>query len=115
MEDVAVDVINVENYLRLLIDSMGGLKGASTLGIIAVVVQILMATLKLDVLQDKLPKLVGKYKFLFVYALTSISAVVALRMQGIDMLSALLHSNTLATYQVFMHQAMKQFSEKRSA
>lgn len=104
--------VNLEGYFKLLIDSLGGLKGASSLAIIAAVIQILMATLNLDVLQTKLPKIVGKYKFLFIYFLTCVSAVIALRMQGLDLLTALFHSNTLAAYQVFMHQAVKQMNEK---
>jgi membrane associated rhomboid family serine protease len=104
--------INLQNYLKLLFDSLGGIKGASTLATIAIIVQILMQTLRLNCIQTKLPKILGKHKFLIVYLLSTISGILALKLQGIDWLSSLLHSNTLAAYQVLIHQAIKQLKEK---
>lgn len=104
--------IDLQNYFKLLVESLGGVQGASTMAILAIVIQLLMATLRLDVLQSKLPPIVGKYKFIFIYALSMVSGILALRMQGLDLMASLFHSNTLAAYQVFMHQAVKQISEK---
>lgn len=110
---MAQDVTNisVNEYFLLLMQSVGGSKGASGLAIAAVIVQIIMYSLRLEAIQSKIPKLLGKHKFLLIYALSLVSGIMSLRLQGVDLMAALLHSNTLAAYQVLAHQAFKQLKE----
>ena len=102
--------VPVQDFLAFLIQSMGGMKGASTLAVVAIILQgalILFRTSLLD-------KFSGKYKLLIVYALSLVGGIVALMTQGIDFNAALIHSNSLAAYQVFFHQVIKHVAEKKN-
>jgi hypothetical protein len=104
--------LDVQSYIKLLLESLGGFKGASSLAVVMVFIQIIMHSLRLPYFQSKLPPMVGKHKFLMIYFLSIVSGILALRIQGVDWMASLFHSNTLAAYQVFMHQAIKQAKEK---
>lgn len=106
--------IDLENYLQFLIQSLGGLKGASSLASIAIITQIIMQTLRLPFVQSKLPPLMGKHKFTIIYLLSTITGILTLKIQGLGWLTSLIHSNTLAAYQILIHQAFKQFKEKNN-
>lgn len=93
-----------------LIESLGGLKGASTLAIIAFIVQLLMLLLR-----TQLGAFAGKWRLVVVLGLTMVGGVIALKMQGMEWVAAILHSSTLAAAQVFGHQMFKQFYEKKKA
>lgn len=103
--------LKIDEYLPLLLNSLGGIKGASGLAVAATIVQVVMYSLRLDMVQKRLPKLLGKHKLILIYALSLVSGVLSLRLQGIDLMASLLHSNTLAAYQVLAHQAFKQLKE----
>lgn len=90
-----------------LIAALGGLKGASALAIAAVVVQAIMLLLR-----SKLGEVAGKYRLLAVYLLSVVAGVVSLRIAGVDLGAALVHTQTLAAFQVFLNQVLKQFFEK---
>lgn len=95
--------------LGKLLESLGGLKGASAMGIAAVVVQAIMLFFR-----SSLGDFAGKYRLLLVYFLSLVSGVLSLKLAGIDFGAAVLHSNTLAAAQVFLNQAVKQFFVKKS-
>jgi len=92
-----------------LIKAIGGVQGGGTLAIIMLLVQLLMWLLN-GFLKDK----AGKYKLVAVLGLTMIAGVVALMMQGMTLGAALLHSSTIASVQVLLNQAYKQFFVKTS-
>lgn len=89
------------------LEGIGGLKGAGTLAIVAVIVQGLSLVLKLP--QMPVP---GKTKLVIVTGLTFVGGVLALKLQGLDWASVVLHSTTLSAFQVFAHQIYKQFVVK---
>ena len=95
---------------KALLSSLGGLKGAGALAIVAVVVQVIMLALR-----SKLGKRAGKWRLAAVMLLSLIGGMVAMRMSGIEWMPALLHANTMAAAQVLLHQLWKQFTEKASA
>lgn len=105
-QDVIVPPTSDE--IMSLLASLGGLKGASTLAIVAVVVQGLMLMLK-----SSIGKFAGAYQLLAVLLLTLAGGVVGLMIQGMDIGAALMHSSTLAAGQVLLHQIYKQFIEKK--
>lgn len=91
-----------------LFQSIGGLKGAGTLGVVAFVVQALMLGAR-----SFLAGLLGKYKLLVVLLLTMVGGVLGLLTQGVELGAALVHSSTLAAAQVLLHQVYKEFIEKK--
>ena len=93
--------------LAALVASLGGIKGASFVAVAVVVVQGLMLLLR-----SKLGEVAGKYRLLAVYLLTVAGSVFALRVAGVDLGAALLHSQTLAALQVFVNQIFRQFFQK---
>lgn len=92
-----------------LLASLGGLKGASFVAIAVVVVQGIMLLLR-----SKLGEMAGKYRLLIVYLLSVVGGVLALRIAGVDLGAALLHTQTLAALQVLVNQVIKQFFQKTS-
>lgn len=89
---------------QTLLASLGGVKGAGTLGVVAFAVQALMYLFR-----SELGKFAGKYRLVLVLVLTLGGGVLALKMQGISWVAAVLHSSTLSSFQVLLHQVMKQF------
>lgn len=102
------DVVDTNVFLMELIKSLGGIKGASGLAIAALVTQLIMKAL-----QTPLAAMMGKYRLLVVALLSLVSGVLALMVSGVTLPMALLHSTTLTAVQVFVHQILKQFAEKK--
>jgi hypothetical protein len=92
-----------------LVESLGGLKGAGTLAIVAFLVQLIMLLLR-----TQLGEFAGRWRLLAVLGLTMVGGVLGLKMQGMEWVAALMHSTTLAAAQVFGHQAFKQFAKKKA-
>ena len=95
--------------LAALVAALGGVKGASTLAVVALVVQGLMLLLR-----SKLGEVAGKYRLLAVYLLTVVGTVVGFRIAGLDLGAALVHAQTLTAAQVLVNQVFKQFFQKSS-
>lgn len=93
--------------ISALLESIGGLKGAGTLAVVAFVVQAAMLALK-----SSLGGALGKYRLLAVVALTLIGGVVGLMAGGLHLGAALVHSSSLAAGQVLLHQIFVQFIKK---
>lgn len=101
--------IEASDAVAELLRSIGGLKGASALAIVAVVVQAVMLFFR-----TKYASFAGKWRIVVVTGLTVVAGVLALRVAGVDWIGALLHSSTLAAVQVFGNQFVKQLTEKTS-
>lgn len=99
--------VATEDFLKALFESIGKLKGAGTMGIVVVVVQLLMLFFR-----TPLANFAGKYRLLIASALTMVGGVIGLKLTGVDWMAALVHSSTLAAFQVFGHQAFVQFIKK---
>lgn len=93
--------------LEDLMKSMGGHDGLGFLALVALMIQVSMFSL-----HSKLGSFAGKYRLGVLYALSIIGGVITLKLQGLDTFSALTHSNSMAAYQVFLHQIYKQFFVK---
>jgi hypothetical protein len=92
--------------ISAFLSAIGGAKGAGTMAIIALIVQGLLLMFR-----STIGKFAGIYQLLIVNGLTLLAGVIGLKMTGMDWGSALLHSQTLATFQVFAHQVWKQFGK----
>ena len=103
--DLSQPVADLE-FMQLILTSVGGMKGASTLAIVAGVIQILMALFRTRFIS-------GKYKLMTVYLLSLLGGVIGLKMQGLSLGAAFLHANSLAALQVLGNQAYKQFLTKK--
>jgi hypothetical protein len=102
--------LSTDEFLGALLASLGGLKGASTMGIVVIAVQLLM-----KLAMTKAGDLAGKWKLTIVFLLTLVSGVLGLVYKDhLSIAAALLHSTTLAALQVLAFQVIKQFSEDPS-
>ena len=99
-----------DKFLKFLVESLGGLKGAGTLGLVGVVSQGIMKAMQTSFLGG----VAGKWRLLIIYLMNLIGGTVALMSTGgMGFLAAMLHSNTLANVSVFGHQVYKQFLVKK--
>lgn len=99
-------VIPDGDFLMSLWASIGSIKGLSAMGIVVVVVQVIMAASQTSFVESHVP---GKIRLVIVYGLSLILGVLSLHVAGVDWVAALLHSNTLAAFQVLAQNVYKQF------
>ena len=105
-----------QEFMEYLIKSLGGTKGMTTLGIIALVVQLLMKFLETSWFNKLVPLKVLSWKLPAVSLLTIISGVLALVIRdGMSWSAALLHSTTLSAGMVFAHQWLSWFKAEPKA
>ena len=103
-----LEVLQNEQFLKLLIESVGGLKGASTLVLVAGVVQLLIQFLKTPWAGQLFKNVKGSLKLSIVAGLTLIGGVSSLMLvEGLGFGAAAIHSTTLTALTVFLHQVYK--------
>lgn len=96
--------------IDLLIQSIGGLKGASAMAIAFVIVQILLLLFKGNIIPAK-----GGWVLVAVYFLSLVFGVLSMVMVGgLSLGAALAHSQTLAAIAVFVNQILKQALPKQA-
>jgi len=98
--------LSTTEALDLLIKSLGGLKGAGALAIVATCVQGVMLFFR-----TPLAAFAGKYRLLIVSILSLVGGVLALKLTGLDWVASLVHSSTLTSVMVFGNQVVKQFQK----
>ena len=103
---VPVD-LSTGDALQQLINSLGGLKGATALGIAVFVVQAILLFFR-----TKLADFSGKWRIVIVAGLSVVVGTLSLLVSGLPITAALVHADTAAAVQVFIHQLWKQFTEK---
>ncbi len=111
MDDDPTSDLDTAVFINALGKSIGSVKGASSLLLVMLITQLLMLFFR-----TPLGSFAGKWKFLIIYGMSLVGGVVALKINvdGMEWLTALLHANTLATFQIFAHQAKKQFWDKKN-
>lgn len=97
----------VDQALSELLKSIGGMNGASALGIALVATQAVMLFFR-----TPLANFAGKWKLLIAAGVSIVIAFLGLLASGIDWKAAILHSFTLGAVNTFLHQLVKQLSEK---
>lgn len=108
------------DFLNLLVHSIGGMRGASTLAIVGIVIKLLLVALDLPITT----KLVGSkfkdwssgLKLTVVLGLTMVGGVVSLMAPpvGLSLGAALVHSSTLSAFVVLSNQLYKHYFEKKA-
>ena len=111
--EVVADVISNEDLIKLLLESIGGIKGASSLAIAGIVIKLVLAFFSSEMGGKLFSGLKGSIKLLIVTGLSLAAGVIAL-MNTSDLTfgAALLHSTTLSAFMVFVNQIYKQFFVK---
>ena len=106
--------VATQDFITFLVQSLGGIKGVSTLALVGIVVQILVMFLKTPLFGQIFKNVSGPIKLLIVSALSLIGGVSALMsVEGLTIGAALIHSSTLTAFTVLLHQVYKQFIEKK--
>lgn len=102
------------DFLQLLIQSLGGLKGASALAIAGTAVQVLLKFLATPWAGGLLKNVKGGTKLLVVSGLSMLGGVLALMVPptSLSLGAALVHSTTLTAFMVFANQLYQQLLEK---
>ncbi len=103
-----VEVVTAGDWDSLLA-AIGGFRGAGTMGLIVAIIQGLLLALK-----SPIGALAGPYKLLLIAALTMALGVTGLKIDGFDWQTALMHSTTLVSFQVLVHQIWKQMLEAKN-
>ena len=114
---VAADVIPVLDnlqFLELLIASIGGMKGASTLAIVGIVLKILLAFLNSEMGLKSFRNLKGASKLCIVLGMSYASGIITLMaVNGLGFWAAFVHSSSLSAFVVLSNQMYKKFLEKK--
>lgn len=88
------------------------LKGASTMAVVAAIVQFLLRFLNSSLFNQWFSKLDGHIKLLLVSFFTITGSIVSLMSGGMTFLSALTSGVVLTSVMVFVNQLIQQFSKK---
>jgi len=99
----------VSDALAQLLTLVGGIKTATVLGIVVLVVQGALLFFR-----TPLAAFAGKAKFLIVAGLTLVAGTLSLVAAGTPWLAAITASLSASSFQVFVHQGITQLSEKKS-
>ena len=109
------------DFLKELLASIGGLKGASALTIAAVAIKLLLQLLNLpfvaSLLGSKFKEWNGGVKLVVVLGLSYVGGVLALMLPptSLSVGAALVHSTTLASFMVFTNQIYQHWFMKKQA
>lgn len=109
-------VVPATDALFQIIALLGGVKGASGLGLALVVGKVLMAFLQSDlmasVFEKNLKDAHGKWRFLTVSIMTLLLAVLAQMAAGQSLAAALMNGSVATMASVYFNQFYKQFVQK---
>jgi len=113
-QEVASAVSN-EDFLKLLIESIGGAKGASTLGILFLVVKLVLAFFDTPLYEQLFgSKLKGPMKLTIVLGLSFLSSLLTqVYLNNLSWGAAIIHSGTFSMLVAFSNQIYKQYIEKK--
>lgn len=109
------------DFLNLLMQSLGGIKGASALAIAGIVVKLLLKALDLPLVAGLMGKAFKDWasglKLTVVLALSYVAGVIGLMVPptSLSLGAALVHSSTLAAFVVLSNQVYKHWIEKKPA
>lgn len=101
------------DFIQQLLSFVSGYKGLTGLALAAAAVQLVIMLLKTPLFGKIFKSVTGQIKLLIVSGLSLIAGVIALRITGLSLAESLLHSSTLAAFQVFAHQIYLQFFVKK--
>lgn len=106
--EVPAEVSN-ESFFASVSNAIGQMKGATTLGIVAILVQLIIQFLKTSYANHIFRKVSGEAKLSIVLGLTVVGTVIPLVGQGMEWAAALTSGAALSATMVFFNQIWKQF------
>jgi hypothetical protein len=111
-QEVAAPIVSqvteqVAQVANPLLQSLNGSSGVTSMAVVALAVQALML-----LINSRYGAMAGKYRLVIVGLLNVVGGITALKLQGVDTMTALMHSGTMATYSVSANQIYKQFFKK---
>lgn len=83
------------------------------LGLVGGVIQVLMILLRTDIVIKYAGKMSAQVRFAIVAGLSLVGGIVALMAGGLTFGAAIMHSTTLAAFQVFFHQIYTMYIETK--
>lgn len=104
-----------EDFIKLFLESLGGIKGASTLAIVAIALKLLFAFLHSEIAGKFgfMRKMNSGLKLFLILSISYVSGVVGLMSSGLSLGAALIHSTSMSALIVVLNQAYKKFIEKK--
>lgn len=111
-QEITIPEVTNDQFIQLLLASLGGTKGASALAIVGIAVKLLIHFMGTPLAGKIFKKFSGAMKLLVVAALTVVSTIVTQMSLGVSFTAALLQGSTLTAILVLSNQIYKQFFEK---
>lgn len=110
-----VPLIPVSDFIQIFIASLGGLKGASALAIVGIVLKLLFAFLnsKLAGKIGFMRKMKSGPKLFLILFISYASGIVTLMLSGLSFGAAVIHSTSMTALIVLLNQGYKKFIEKK--
>ncbi len=110
-----IPMVESEDWISLVFQSMGGGKGAVALGIVLIVVKFIIKFLKSPMSKSVFARLDGTQKMTLVLGLNVVGGVIGLMVSGnVSLGAALVHSVTLANVSVFLNQIYQHYFEDKN-
>lgn len=113
--DPGLEIVANEDFLKFLIASIGGTPGAGAMGTVLLVVQLVVMFLKTPASGEVFKSLSGLAKYILIMVLSIVGGVIALKIQGLDLLSAIMHSSVLGLVSIGINQGLKQWADAKKA
>lgn len=114
-QEVASAVSN-EDFIKLLVESIGGVKGASTLGVLFIVVKLILSFFDTPMFESFFgSKIKGPMKLTIVLGLSFLSSLLTqVYVNQLSWGAAIIHSGTFSMLVAFSNQVYKQYFEKKA-
>jgi hypothetical protein len=109
--DLSVVFGNVD-AIQMILSQLTGQKLAG-LGLVGAVIQVLMILLRTDLVVKYIGEVNGQLRFAAVACLSMVGGIITLMSGGLTLGAAVMHSTTLAAFQVFFHQMYTVYIEKK--
>lgn len=101
--------IPTDQFLMYLLQSLGGIKGASVLAIVGIVIQIVIKFLNSEICNQVFKNFTGLGKLIAISAFTLVGGIVSLMVStGMNFWAALFHATTLNAIMVLANQFLQQ-------
>lgn len=115
-QDLPVPIPETSNtdFIELLLKSIGGMKGAKTLAIVALVLQLLFKLLGTPLFGSIWTKLAPNVKFIVVSILSIASLVIAQIQVGLTPAAAILHGTVVTALMNYAFTYYERFVEKKA-
>jgi hypothetical protein len=103
-----------EEFLQLLLASLGGVKGMSALAIAGMATQLVAKFLNTNLMSKVWVQIPGIWKIVTIVTLTAVGGVLGMVSQGVSWGAALIHSSVLSAVMVLANQIYQHVTEPKA-